>query len=140
MRNCKKELLTAFVTAIKTAITGATVRTKLNDFDTSNNSAYPYIYIGDIYQTENGPKNFYRYPVELLVQIVYKDQTSLTNLYAAQNSVLGIINHPKPFALTNNFEIIETELLSSNDTEIQIDSGTLNIGLIRIRFTIWDKQ
>ena len=64
---------------------------------------------------------------------VYKDVSSLVNLYTTQNTVLGLINHPKPFALTNNFEIIETELLSSNDAEIKIDSGTLNIGLIRIR-------
>ena len=139
MRNCKNELLTAFIAKIKTAIPAMTVRTKLNDFDTSDNSAYPYIYIGDVYQTEDGPKNFYRYPVEMLVQIVYKDITDLGDLYTAQNSVLGLLNNPKPFTLTNNFEIIETELLSSNDAEIKIDSGTLNIGLIRIRFNIWDK-
>jgi len=139
MRNCKYELLLAFVAALKSALPTMIIRTKLNDFDTSDNSAYPYIYIGEIYQNEDGPKNFYRYPVELLLQVVYKDVSSLVNLYTTQNTVLGLINHPKPFALTNNFEIIETELLSSNDAEIKIDSGTLNIGLIRIRFTIWDK-
>ena len=139
MRNCKKELLTGLVAALKIAMSTMTIRTKLNDFDMSDNSAYPYIYIGEVYQNEDGPKNFYRYPVEVLVQVVYKDVTGLTDLYTTQNSVLGIINHPKPFTLTNNFEIIETELLSSNDTEIMIDAGILNIGLIRIRFTIWDK-
>lgn len=139
MRNCKKELLTAFIADLKTAMPTMNIRTKLNDFDMSDNSAYPYIYIGDVYQNEDGPKNFYRYPVEMLLQIVYKDQSGLTNLYATQNSVLSTLDNPKPFTLTNNFEIIETELLSSNDTEIKIDSGVLNIGLIRIRFTIWDK-
>lgn len=139
MRNCKKELLTAFVLALKTAMPTTIIRTKLNDFDLSDNSAYPYIYICEVYQNEDGPKNFYRYPVEVLVQIVYKDLSSLDSLYTKQNSVLGLLTHPKSLTLTNNFELIETELLSSNDTEIKIDSGTLNIGLIRIRFTIWDK-
>ena len=139
MRNCKYELLLAFVAALKSALPTMIIRTKLNDFDTSDNLAYPYIYIGEIYQNEDGPKNFYRYPVEMLLQVVYKDVTSLVDLYTTQNTVLGLINHPKPFSLTNNFEIIETELLSSNDAEVKIDSGVLNIGLIRIRFTIWDK-
>ncbi|PNX45902.1 MAG: hypothetical protein BV456_13005 [Thermoplasmata archaeon M8B2D] len=139
MRNCKKELLTGLIAELKTALPGFTIRTKLNDFDASDNSAYPYVYVGEIYQNEDGPKNWYRYPVELLVQVVYKDITSLIDFYSTQNAVLGILDHPKPFTLTNNFEIIETELINSNDTEIKIDSGILNVGLIRIRFTIWDK-
>ena len=139
MRNCKKELLTGLVADLKTAMSTMTIRTKLNDFDSSDNSAYPYIYIGNIYQTEVGPKNFYMYEVDLEIQVVYKDQTSLTSLYTTQNSVLGTIDNPKPFTLTNNFEIIETELLNSNDIEIKIDSGTLNIGSIRVKYTIWDK-
>lgn len=139
MRNCKKELLTALVAKVKTAIPGMIVRTKLNDFDISNNSGYPYIYIGDVYQNEEGTKIQYIYPLEVLIQVVYKDATSLTDLYTSQNAILGILIHPKPFGLTNNFEIMETILLNSNDSEIKIDSGTLNIGLIRIRFLIEDK-
>lgn len=139
MRNCKKELLTSLVSAIKTALTTMIVRTKLNDFDTSDNSAYPYIYIGNVYQTETGPKTFYIYDVEVEVQVVYKDVTSLTDLYTTQNSVLGILTKETPFALTNNFEIIETAMINSNDVEIKIETGTLNIGLIRIRFRIEDK-
>lgn len=139
MRSCKKELLTALVTAIKTALPTMIVRTKLNDFDTSDDTAYPYIYIGNVYQTETGPKTFYIYDVEVEAQVVYKDVTSLTDLYATQNSVLGILTKETPFALTNNFEIIETTLINSNDVEIKIETGTLNIGLIRIRFRIEDK-
>lgn len=139
MRNCKTELLTAFIAELKTALPTFTIRTKINDFDTSDDSAYPYIHITEVYQNEDGPKPYYRYPVEMLVQVVYKDITDLGDLYTTQNAVLGTLDNPKPFTLTNDFEIIETELLSSNDTEIQIDSGILNIGLIRVRFTIWDK-
>jgi hypothetical protein len=117
-----------------------TIRTKLNDFDASDNTAYPYIYIGEVYQNEDGPKNYYRYPVEILLQIVYKDQTSLTPLYGTQNTVLGLLTGPFDLTLTNNFQLLDTELIMSNDSEIKIDSGTLNIGMIRIRFTIWDKQ
>lgn len=140
MKNCKSQLLTALVAAIKTALPSFKVRTKLNDFDVSDNSAYPYIYIGDVYQTENGPKDNYFYSVELLIQIVYKDITDLGDLYTTQNAVLGIFNHPKPFSLTGNFEIMENNLINSNDTEVKIDTGTLNIGLIRMNFDILDKN
>lgn len=138
MRNCKKEILTALVSAMKTALTGMTIRTKINDFDMSDNSAYPYIYISDLYQLENGPKNYHGYEIEVLIQIIYKDQTSLNNLYTSQNSVLGLFKIPQSLTLTNNFKVQETVLLSSTDTEIKIDTGTLNIGLIRMRFTIED--
>ena len=139
MRNCKKELLTALVASLKTAMPTMIIRTKLNDFDLSDNTAYPYIYISEVYQSQDGPKNWFRYPVECLVQVVYKDVTGLTDLYTSQNSVLGLLTKPETLTLTNNFKVMNTELLSSNDTEIKIDSGTLNIGLIRIRFTIEDK-
>lgn len=140
MKNCKKELLTALVAAIKTALPAISVTTKRIDAETSDVTAYPYIYIGDVYQTENGPKNQYFYSVELLIQIVYKNQIDLGALYTTQNAVLGIFTHPKPFTLTGNFEIWENELINSNDTEIQSETGTLNIGLIRMRFDILDKN
>lgn len=140
MKNCKKELLTALVAAIKTALPTMIVRTKLNDFDTSDNTAYPYIYIGDVYQTENGPKPQYFYSVELLIQVVYKDITDLADLYTTQNAVLGIFNNPKPFTLTGNFEIMDNNLINSNDAEVKIDTGTLNIGLIRMNFDIIDNN
>lgn len=138
MRNCKKELLTAFVAAIKTAIPTMPVWTKQSDINDSTIAAYPYIYIGDLYQNCGGVKTYDNHELECLVHIVYINQTSLNDLYASQNSVLGILNHPKPFALTNNFEIIETLLLSSNDSEIQNETGNLNIGLIRVKFLIVD--
>ena len=114
------------------------VWTKQSDINNSAVSAYPYIYIGDVYQTEGGVKRYYNYEIECLIHVVYINQTSLSDYYASQNSVLGIINHPKPFALTNNFEIIDTLLLSSNDSEFQNDTGNLNVGLIRLRFMIID--
>ncbi len=138
MRNCKGELSTALVAALKAAITGMKVRTKLNDFDVSDNTAYPYIHISDVYQNENGPKNYHSYDLEVLINVVYKDITDLGALYTAQNSVLGLFNIPQSLTLTNNFKVQETILVSSTDTEIKTDTGTLNIGLIRIRFTIED--
>ena len=140
MKSCKKELLTALVAAIKTALPAMTVRTKMIDADTATNAAYPYIYISDVFQTENGPKDQYFYSVELLIQVVYKDVTSLNDLYTTQNAVLGIFNNPKPFSLTGNFEIMENNLVNSNDAEVKIDTGTLNIGLIRMNFDILDKN
>jgi len=138
MRNCKGEVLTALVAAIKAAIPGMKVRIKLNDFDASDNRAYPYIHISDVYQNENGPKNYHSYDLEVLINVVYKDITDLAALYTAQNSVLGLFNIPESLTLTNSFKVQETILVSSTDTEIKTDTGTLNIGLIRIRFTIED--
>ena len=140
MKSCKKELLTALVAALKTAMPTMIVRTKLNDFDLSDNSAFPYIYIGEVYQTETGAKTLYIYDVELLIQIVYKDVTSLNDLYTSQNSVLSLLTSEKPLTLTGNFEIIETALINSNDTEVKVDTGILNVGLIRLRFRIEDKN
>lgn len=139
MRSCKKEVLTALVTAIKTALPALQVRTKMIDADTSTNAAYPYIYIGDVYQNEIGPKNYHAYDLEALIHVVYKDVTSLSDLYTSQNAVLGLFTVPKSLTLTNNFEVQETILISSNDIEVKIETGTLNIGLIRMRFTIIDK-
>ena len=140
MRTCKTELLTALVVALKLALPALPVSTKKNWFENDSNTAYPYIYIGEVYQTEDGPKNFYRYNVELLIHVVYKDVTDLADLYTSQNAVLGLIKAGKSLTLTNNFEIIDTYLMSSNDIEVQVDSGILNVGLIRVRYDIWDKQ
>lgn len=138
MRNCKKELLTALVAAIKTAIPNMPVWTKQSDINTKSVAAYPYIYIGDVYQTEGGVKTYYNYEIECLIHVVYLNQTSLTAMYSTQNSILGIIDEPMPFLLTNQFQIIDTLLLSSNDSEFQNDTGNLNVGLIRLRFMIQD--
>lgn len=140
MRNCKKEILTALIAKLKTAMPTMKVRTKINDFNISDNTAYPYVYVSDLYQTEIGPKNYHAYDVDVLIQIVYKDLTSLGNLYDAQNSVLGLFKIPESLTLTNNFTVQETILLSSTETEIQVDTGTLNIGLIRIKYTVEDKK
>jgi hypothetical protein len=140
MRNCKTEILTALVAALKTALPTISVTTKKNWFEDDSNTAYPYIYIGEVNQTEDGAKNFFRYNVEMLIHVVYKDIIDLGAMYTTQNAVLGLIVPGKSLTLTNNFEIIETQLLSSNDIEVQVDAGILNVGLIRVRYDIWDKQ
>lgn len=140
MRNCKTEILTALVAALKTALPALSVTTKKNWFEDDTNTAYPYIYIGEVNQTEDGAKNFYRYNVEMLIHVVYKDVTDLGAMYTTQNSVLGLITAGKSLTLTNNFEIIDTYFLGSNDIEVQVDAGILNVGLIRVRYDIWDKQ
>ena len=139
MRNCKSEILTALVAALKLALPALPVSTKKNWFENDSNTAYPYIYIGEVYQTEDGPKTWYRYNVEMLIHVVYKDVIDLADLYTSQNAVLGLINKPQSLTLTNNFEVINSELLSNNDIELQVDSGILNVGLIRVRYTIEDK-
>ena len=132
--------MTALIAKIKTALPTWTVKTKLNDFNTSDNSAYPYIHISDIFQEEGGVKTYYNYTVECLINIVYKDITDLSNLWDTQDTILGIFNHPAPFTLTGNFTIIDTMMIANTDVEVQIDTGKLNIGQIRVRFMIYDSN
>lgn len=133
MRDCRKQLVKGLVTAINNVLSGISVYTIV-----PKNVTYPYIYISDIYQNESGPKTSYFYDYDVLVQVVYKDLTSKTNIYNSVNSILSIINNGTPFTLTDNFKIYSCELLSNNDTQILTDTGILDVGLIRIGFLIED--
>lgn len=132
MKDVRNILIPPLITAIKAA-TGKDCYTRLPK---AAGVTYPYIYISDIYQEENGPKTSYRYNLDVLIQVVYHNVDDLTNLFDDMNDILGIINNATPFALTSPHKIYSIELNNSTTTEIQTETGVLNVGLIRAIFDI----
>lgn len=131
MKGLHKILLKALVPAIATA-TGRTVYTRAP----KDTAAYPYIYISDIYQEEDGPKNSYQYKIDLLVQVLHKDQTSLDAFYDDIDDVLSIINNAVPFALDSPYTVMDCRLNNTSTTEFMSEVGVINAGLIRVLFRI----
>ena len=135
MRDARKQLVTALITDIKTRIPGSRVYTKL-----PKKLAYPYIYISEIYQDEDGPKNSYQYNYDVLIQVVYKNASDPSDRYDNQNAIMGMVDNASGFALTDDFSIMKTSLISNSEsTDIKTDSGILDIGLVRLDFLIQDE-
>jgi len=132
MKDIRKILLTALVPALATA-TGRNVYTRIPK---AAAVVYPYIYISDIYQEEIGPKTSYIYKLDVLIQIIYQDVDSLNNLFADMDNVLSIVNNGSPFSLTSPYKVMSCELNNSTTTEFQTETGTQNVGLIRLLFNI----
>lgn len=132
MKDVRNILLAALVPALATA-TGRNVYTRMPK---AINAVYPYIYISDIYQEEVGPKTSYIYRLDVLIQIIYQDVDSLVGLFTDMNSVLSIVNNSVPFALTSPHKVMSCELNNSTTTEFQTETGTQNVGLIRLIFNI----
>ena len=132
MKDIRQILLTALVSALATA-TGRNVYTRMPK---SIGAVYPYIYISDIYQEEVGPKTSYIYRLDVLIQIIYQDVDDLGVLFTDMNNVLSIVNNAVPFALTAPHKVMSCELNNSTTTEFQTETGTQNVGLIRLLFNI----
>jgi len=140
MRDCRKNIITKLIPAIQEKLTGYEVRTKINKPHTGEKIAYPYVYISDIYQDEEGYKTFPIYSVDLLIQVVYKDLTDLSDLWDDQNAIAEIIQNKRDLTLTDNFELMSMELGQISETEIETDTGILNIGLVRMIFKVEDQK
>lgn len=131
MKDVVKPLLKALTVVLDNA-TGLTSYTRIPK---QEYLSYPYIYISDIYQQENGPKTGYRYSVDLLVRIIYKDVDSLIPLLDKKNKVLELINNASPFAI-EGFKIESCELQNSFSSESYTDTGVESIENIRLIFDI----
>ncbi len=132
MKDVREILLKGLVPALKTAA-GLDVYTTIPK-DAS--PTYPYIYISDIYQDEDGPKTSKSYKIDLLVRVIYKNVKSLSGLFGSINDVLSIINNGKPFEIDTPFHIESGTLISSSMTTELTETGKLDIGLVRILFKI----
>ena len=132
MKDIRHILLTTLVPALATA-TGRNIYTRMPK---AIGAIYPYIYVSDIYQEEIGSKTSYIYRLDVLIQIIYQDSDSLIALFADIDNVLSIVNNAAPFALTSPYKVMSCELNSSTTTEFQTETGTQNVGLIRIIFNI----
>lgn len=132
MKDIRNILLTALVQALATA-TGKAVYTRIPK---AAGVTYPYIYISDIYQEEIGPKTSYTYRLDVLIQIIYQDVDDLGALFTDMDNVLSIVDNGSILSLTSPYKVMSCELNNSTTTEFQTETGTQNVGLIRLLFNI----
>lgn len=132
MKDLRQILLTALVPALKTA-TGKNVYTRMPK---AANVAYPYIYVGDIYDKEIGPKTSYMYEYDVQIAIVHKDLNDLSALYTDLDTVKGIVTNRTPFTLTGGFVVDSCTLGASNTNDFETDTGTEHLGVVRLLFYI----
>lgn len=134
MRDARTALMTGLVAALKTA-TSKSVYTRI---PRSADASYPYILIANIYDEENGPKTKFHYRYDVEIQAIHMNLTSKSALYSDMNNIKSIINNNVPFALTDNFSIMECTLNSGTDTDFEVDSGVQSVGIVRAFFDIRD--
>lgn len=133
MKDARTSLLTGLYEFL-TAKCNATVYTRMPK---SSSIVYPYIQIGDIYDDEGGAKDEYRYNYDVLINIVYKDVTSLVDFHNDISNVKSAATKAAPFSINQPFNLLETSLISASSTEFEDEDGSiLNVCAIRIDFYI----
>lgn len=132
-----KDARTALVTGLYTALDTACNATVYSRMKRKADIVYPYVHIGDIFDEEVGPKDEFQFNFDVLINVVYKDQSSLTSFFDDINNVKSTINNNVPFSIGAEFAIMESTLLSAGSTEFEDADGTiLNVGAIRVNFFI----
>ena len=132
-----KDARTALVTGLYTALTAACNASVYSRMPKAADINYPYIQIGDIYDEENGPKDDFFFNYDVLINVVYKDQSSLAAFYADINNVKSTINNNVPFSIGSEFSILESTLISSSSSEFEDGDGAiLNVCAIRVNFYV----
>lgn len=132
-----KDARTALVGGLYTALTTACDATVYTRMKRKADIVYPYIHIGDIYDDEVGPKDSYHFNYDTLIEVVYKDLSSLTDFYDDINNVKSTVNNNVPFSIGSEFAIMESTLISAVTTEFEDEDGTiLNVAAIRVNFFI----
>jgi hypothetical protein len=123
-------LMTGLRSAIVTKISGRTVSTV-----PAKSDQYPYIWLSQPYMIENGPKGRFIYEIEVLIQVIHREQTSLSNFLSDMQKVHEIINNGSDITVSG-YTVISTELVNTNQT-VELDAiGRLDIGLIRAKFEL----
>ena len=126
----ESELLTGLIAAINTKIPGRPVYTV-----PPKDLVYPYILINQIFMSEIGPKNGFIYKFEPLIQVIYKDQSSKTNLINDMNKIHNFVGNGADITV-QGYTVICVELISTNTTEELYDFGRLDVGLIRLNIEL----
>lgn len=127
MKYPENAILTSLRTAIVTKITGRNVYTV-----PPKSLVYPYVWLSQSFTQEIGPKGKFIYRVELLIQVIHKDLSSLTPLLGDMEKIHEIINNGQDLTISG-YTVIEINLLNTNRAENLSDSMRLDIGLIRIQ-------
>lgn len=135
MKDARVELITGLKSAIDTKSTGLTVYTKV-----PKSVVYPYIYITDIFDIEDGSKQQFMYQYDVSIEIVYSDITDKAAMWGTVNSVKEIINNRSPFAIGGNFNIMSATLIETTETEDLVNSQEVNVTIIRVNFEIEDNN
>jgi len=100
-------------------------------------SAYPYILINQTDFQEIGSKGGFIYRFEPLVQVVYKDVSSLVNLLSDMNEIHEIVKNSRNDITVSGYNVIACELINTNRTTELYDWGRLDIGLIRLLIDLY---
>lgn len=132
MKDLRAPLIKALIPAIKTA-TGKDAYTRMPK---AENIQYPYIQISDIYQEEVGAKTKKEYLLDVLINVVYLDVSSLVPFYTDINNIMSFVDNDEPFPLESPFKILECQLNNSSTTEIEKDTGVENVAAIRLWFYV----
>ena len=135
MKDCRTSLVTAFITAINAKSTGLTVYTKV-----PKSVVYPYLYLTEIIDIENGNKNQFMYSYDVSLELVYKDLTDKTAMWTAVDLIKQIINNNVPFSLTGGFAIMEMTLVDTTEAEDLLNSQEVDTTTIRVKFDIEDNN
>ena len=135
MRDVRTELVTAFITAINAKATGLTVYTKV-----PKGVNYPFIYLTEITDSENGSKQQYMYSYDVTLEVVYANITDKTAMWSTVDKIKQIINNCEPFALTGNFKINAMTLIETIEREDLLDSQDVDVTEIRVNFDIEDNN
>lgn len=140
MKDCRTSLITALITAIAAKSTGLTPYTKVPKGDAVNPITYPFIYITNITDDEDGPKNQFIYNYDLDLELTYKDLTDKAAMWTAVDLIKQLINNDVPFALTGGFSIMELTLIDTIETEDLLNSQDVDTTTIRVNFMIEDNN
>lgn len=123
-------ILTSLRTAIIGKISGRNVYTV-----PPKNLVYPYVWLSQPFTTEIGPKGKFIYRVELLIQVIHKDLSSLTTLLSDMQKIHEIINNGADLVISG-YTVIEMNLINTTRTQELSDAMRLDIGLIRIQIDL----
>ena len=120
--------ITAFTAAVKTA-TGLDVYEKEPDTVT-----YPHIY-STIEVTNTSNKNEFYYNIDVNLQVIDRDTESLSNIVAAKNNIVSLVNHGEVFTVTG-YAMLNSELINTTRIEREIDNHKYNIQIVRLNYEL----
>ena len=140
MRDARKEIVQSLIAAINVKLPSRTVYTIVPKSVENSGTMPPdnYIYISDIYQNDSSSKNDTRYSYEVLIQVVKNNITSKLELYSEVNSIMTIIQNERDLTLSNDFDLIYMGFIANSEEEIQTETGTKHLGLIRFQIDVQD--
>ena len=127
--------LQALLTGLRTAILAKLSSARVETVPQKEDTTYPYIWLSQPFMVENGPKGKYIYEIEILIQVIHKDLASLTPLLTQMQGIHEIINNGAAFAVAG-YTMLSAELVNTNQTVEMLDTGRLDIGLIRCKFEL----